>query len=64
MLQAEQSLFPAELQLAASRASWLNASVSLYKAMGGGWVDLASAQAIRAPDPAVVGNPTPPQPWY
>jgi multidrug efflux system outer membrane protein len=64
VLQAEQSLFPAELQLAAIRAGWLNASVSLYKAMGGGWVDLASSQAIRTTDPAVVTTPAPAQPWF
>jgi multidrug efflux system outer membrane protein len=38
VLQAEQSLFPAELQLASLRASVFSASVNLYKAMGGGWV--------------------------
>ena len=38
VLQAEQSLFPAELNLASMRASMLNASVNIYKAMGGGWI--------------------------
>jgi multidrug efflux system outer membrane protein len=38
VLQAEQSLFPAELQLASLRASVFSASVNLSKAMGGGWV--------------------------
>ena len=38
VLQAEQSLFPAELNLASMRASMLNSSVNIYKAMGGGWV--------------------------
>ena len=38
VLQAEQSLFPAELTLAAVRASVFSSSVNIYKAMGGGWV--------------------------
>ena len=38
VLQAEQSLFPAELNLASMRASMLASSVNIYKAMGGGWV--------------------------
>ena len=42
VLQAEQSLFPAELGLANLRASLLSASVNLYKAMGGGWVGVAA----------------------
>ena len=43
VLQAQQSLFPAELTLANIRASMLASSVNLYKAMGGGWVGLARA---------------------
>lgn len=38
VLQAEQSLFPAELQLASVRASVFSSSVNIYKAMGGGWI--------------------------
>jgi len=38
VLQAEQSLFPAQLNLASMRASMLASSVNIYKAMGGGWV--------------------------
>ena len=41
VLQAEQSLFPAELNLASMRASVLGSSVNIYKAMGGGWVGAA-----------------------
>ncbi|HEY3180021.1 MAG TPA: efflux transporter outer membrane subunit [Casimicrobiaceae bacterium] len=41
VLQAEQSLFPAELTLANIRASVLASSVNIYKAMGGGWVTIA-----------------------
>ena len=38
VLQAEQSLFPAELQLALVRASVFTSAANIYKAMGGGWV--------------------------
>jgi multidrug efflux system outer membrane protein len=43
VLQAEQSLFPAQLQLAAVRTSMLASSANIYKAMGGGWVATADA---------------------
>lgn len=48
VLQAEQSLFPAELSLANIRASLLSSSVSLYKAMGGGWVTIAAGMTSDA----------------
>ncbi len=38
VLQAEQSLFPAQLTLASVRAQVFTSSVNIYKAMGGGWV--------------------------
>ena len=38
VLQAEQSLFPAELTLALVRASVFTSAANIYKAMGGGWV--------------------------
>ena len=38
VLQAEQSLFPAELGLATVKASVFSANVAVYKAMGGGWI--------------------------
>ncbi len=38
VLQAEQALFPAELTLAAVRASVFSSVAGTYKAMGGGWV--------------------------
>ena len=38
VLQAEQQLFPAELDEVQLRASLLTAIVNIYKAMGGGWV--------------------------
>ncbi|MEP7328285.1 MAG: efflux transporter outer membrane subunit [Betaproteobacteria bacterium] len=57
VLQAEQSLFPAELELASLRASVFTASVNIYKAMGGGWV----VEADRLTDdkaPPVAGRGT------
>ena len=41
VLQAEQALFPAELNLAAVRASVFTSAGNIYKAMGGGWVTQA-----------------------
>jgi multidrug efflux system outer membrane protein len=38
VLQAEQQLFPAELNEVQLRASLFAATVNIYKAMGGGWV--------------------------
>lgn len=43
VLQAEQALFPAELQLAAVRASLLSSAVNVYQTMGGGWVTEADS---------------------
>ncbi len=43
VLQAEQSLFPAELTLASVRASVFASAANTYKAMGGGWVTTADA---------------------
>jgi multidrug efflux system outer membrane protein len=53
VLQAEQSLFPAKLQLASLRASVFSSSVNIYKAMGGGWVVAADRMTgDQAPPPA------------
>ena len=41
VLQAEQTLFPAELNLAAVRASVFTSAGNIYRAMGGGWVTQA-----------------------
>lgn len=38
VLQAEQQLFPSELSLAQTRAATFSSLVSIYQAMGGGWV--------------------------
>jgi multidrug efflux system outer membrane protein len=46
VLQAEQSLFPAQLQLASVRTSLLVSSVNIYKATGGGTLP---ADGIPAP---------------
>jgi multidrug efflux system outer membrane protein len=42
VLQAEEDLFPAELNLAAARANLYIGMVNIYKAMGGGWIDAAA----------------------
>jgi multidrug efflux system outer membrane protein len=42
VLQAEEDLFPAELNWAAARANLCIAFVDIYKAMGGGWIDAAA----------------------
>jgi multidrug efflux system outer membrane protein len=63
VLQAEQQLFPAELNLAATQAAELSALVSIYQAMGGGWVDEAAAIApvpIRGKGPFAPAIPKAP----
>ena len=57
MLQAEQSLFPAELTLAAVRARLFASAANVYKAMGGGWVDVADRLTGSAIPPARVADP-------
>jgi outer membrane protein, multidrug efflux system len=49
VLQAEQALFPAELNLASIRAQVFGSAVNLYKAMGGGWVTQADQRTGRTP---------------
>lgn len=51
VLQAQQELFPQQLTLVQTRYALYNALVNLYKAMGGGWIDLAQQQADH-PTPA------------
>jgi multidrug efflux system outer membrane protein len=46
VLQAQQQLFPAELNYAQSRASLLASLVNIYKAMGGGWITEAEKMAM------------------
>ena len=60
VLQAEQSLFPAELQLASMRASVFSSSVNIYKAMGGGWVvEADQLTGSSTPAPATSALPPP-----
>ena len=47
VLNAQQQLFPAELNLAQLRASLLTSYANLYKAMGGGWVTEADRLAAQ-----------------
>jgi multidrug efflux system outer membrane protein len=60
VLQAEQSLFPAQLQLASLRASVFSSSVNIYKSMGGGWVveaDKLTGDAAPPPQDRDTGMP-------
>jgi multidrug efflux system outer membrane protein len=50
VLYAEAQLFPAELNYAQTQASALASLVSIYQAMGGGWVTKA-AELTEAPQP-------------
>jgi multidrug efflux system outer membrane protein len=54
VLDAESSLFNAELLYSEGHRERLLAHVDLYKALGGGWVDAAAAQA---PQPERVPGP-------
>jgi len=61
VLQAEQTLFPAQLQLASLRASVFSSSVNVYKAMGGGWIVAADRMTgDEAPSPAERDTGLPP----
>jgi multidrug efflux system outer membrane protein len=48
VLQAEQQLFPSELNLAQTRAATFSSLVSIYQAMGGGWVVEAEKLTVQA----------------
>jgi NodT family efflux transporter outer membrane factor (OMF) lipoprotein len=50
VLDAQRTLFQAQDQLAQIRLARLDASVALYRALGGGWEPPASAQATAKPD--------------
>jgi multidrug efflux system outer membrane protein len=61
VLQADQSLFPAELTLASVRASVFTSNVNIYKAMGGGWVVAADDMTgDHAPPASERGTGLPP----
>ena len=53
VLDAENSLFNAELLYSQGQRERLLAHVNLYKALGGGWVDAAAAQAPQPEAPPV-----------
>jgi len=46
VLQAQQQLFPAELNYAQFRAALLSSYVNIYKAMGGGWISEAEKMTL------------------
>lgn len=49
VLQAEQQLFPSELNMVQTQASLFSSLVSIYQAMGGGWVDTAEKMTAAKP---------------
>lgn len=57
VLDSQRSLFQAQLQLTQTQAQLYFARINLYKAMGGGWGDLADAQSAQ---PAVDIKEEPP----
>ncbi|MCM8596316.1 efflux transporter outer membrane subunit [Accumulibacter sp.] len=59
VLQAEQTLFPAELGLASMRSSLFASAVNIYKAIGGGWVGVADALTGSGGKAAGEAGPTP-----
>ena len=62
VLQAEQALFPAELNLASIRAQVFASAVNIYKAMGGGWV--AQADQSTGSTPVAPPNSALPPPLF
>ena len=62
VLQAEQALFPAELNLASIRAQLFASAVNIYKAMGGGWV--AQADPLTGSTPAAPPTSALPPPLF
>jgi outer membrane protein, multidrug efflux system len=52
VLEAQQQLFPSELNLARTRRDQLLAVISLYKALGGGWQDEAPTDVAASGDRA------------
>ena len=62
VLQAEQALFPAELNLASIRAQLFASAVNIYKAMGGGWV--AQADQMTGGTPAAPPSSALPPPLF
>jgi multidrug efflux system outer membrane protein len=50
VLDTERSLFSAELQLAAASGDTYRALVSLYRALGGDWIDYADGLSVAVRD--------------
>ena len=59
VLQAQEKLFPAELDWARARTATLGSLVTLYRAMGGGWVAEAERLAAPASPAPVPAAPSP-----
>jgi len=60
VLQAEQSLFPAELTLAQLQAAVLTSAANVYKAMGGGWINEADRMTGATPPVTTEASVVPP----
>ena len=56
VLQAQQQLFPAELNLAQVRTSLFTSYVTIYKAMGGGWVTTAERLTLPTETTAALSS--------
>jgi multidrug efflux system outer membrane protein len=50
VLQAEQQLFPSELNMVQTQAALFSSLVSIYQAMGGGWVNTAEKMTAAKPE--------------
>ncbi len=50
VLDAERSLFSAQLSQAQTKGALFQALVNLYKALGGGWVTLAEQRTVSVPE--------------
>jgi multidrug efflux system outer membrane protein len=60
VLNAQQQLFPAELNYAQNLGQAYNSLVNIYKSMGGGWVDKADALAPQpTADTSLMAAPIP-----
>jgi multidrug efflux system outer membrane protein len=60
VLNAQQQLFPAELNYAQNLGQAYNSLVDIYKSMGGGWVDKADALAPQpTADSSLMAVPIP-----
>lgn len=56
-LDAQRQLFASQLAQIDARQRRLSATVTLYKALGGGWVDPSKPQTAPAPEPAKAPAP-------